>query len=174
MNLIVLKMKIHSWMLIICQEPYELREEEVDITKNVIVLDEEEALVTYDDKELEEERRTSLKRPYMISLKDVYDPAILGKILIHCHFFVFLFISLFIPSFIHLSPLSIHPSFFLSNHLFIHLSFYSSIYSFILLSYFFHLFINSSSLILGCPPPTPEQIDKLKQSFGHSIFKLQV
>ena len=49
MNLIV---KIHSWML---KEPCELREEEVDITKNVIVLDEEEALVTYDDKELEEE-----------------------------------------------------------------------------------------------------------------------
>ena len=39
----------------LCQEPCELREEEVDITKNVIVLDEEEALVTYDDKELEEE-----------------------------------------------------------------------------------------------------------------------
>ena len=37
------------------KEPCELREEEVDITKNVIVLDEEEALVTYDDKELEEE-----------------------------------------------------------------------------------------------------------------------
>ena len=39
----------------LCQESCELREEEVDITKNVIVLDEEEALVTYDDKELEEE-----------------------------------------------------------------------------------------------------------------------
>ena len=37
----------------LCQEPYELREEEVDITKNV--LGDEEALVTYDDKELEEE-----------------------------------------------------------------------------------------------------------------------
>ena len=38
----------------LCQETCELREEEVDITKNVMVL-EEEALVTYDDKELEEE-----------------------------------------------------------------------------------------------------------------------
>ena len=37
-----------------CQETCELREKEVDITKNVMVL-EEEALVTYDDKELEEE-----------------------------------------------------------------------------------------------------------------------
>ena len=39
----------------LCQEPCELREEEVDITKNVIVLGDEEALITYDDKELEEE-----------------------------------------------------------------------------------------------------------------------
>ena len=131
----------------LCQEPCELREEEVDITKNVMVLDEEEALVTYDDKELEEGEEDIGEKTLHDTTeeeKDVYDPAILGKILIHCHLSVSLFISLFIPSFIHLSPLSIHPS----NHLFIHLSFYSSIYSFILLSYFFHLFINSSSLII--------------------------
>ena len=76
----------------LCQKPCELREEEVEITKNVMVLDEEEALVTYEDKELEEEEEDiDEKTLYDITeeeKKDVYDPAVLGKMLIHCHFFV--------------------------------------------------------------------------------------
>ena len=103
------------------QEPCELREEEVDITKNVMVLDEEELE--------EEEEGIGEKTLHDIAEeeeKDIYDPAILGKILIHCHFFIY---SLIYPSlsFIHPSILPsiqpfIHSSFLLFIYLFIHLS----------------------------------------------------
>ena len=127
------------------------------------IIDDEEV-----DKEVEEEEEFGEKTLHDIAdeeEKDVYDPAVLGKILICCHFFVFLFISSFISSPIHFSHLSIRPSFYSS----IHHSFYPSFYPFIHLLYSFHSSIKPSPL--GCPPPTPEHIDKLKQSFGHSSFK---
>ena len=65
------------------QETCELREEEVDIIKTVMVLD---------DQELEEEEddigEKTLHDIAEEEEKDVYDPAVLGKMLIHCHFFV--------------------------------------------------------------------------------------
>ena len=110
------------------QETCELREVEVDITKTVMMLDEEE--VIHDDKDLEEEEDIGEKTSYDVAEeeeKDVYDPAVLGKMLIHCHL---LFLYSFLPSSIYLSFLSIYPSF------------YPSIYPFILQSYSFHLSIN--------------------------------
>ena len=99
------------------QETCELREVEVDITKTVMMLDEEEALIIHDDKDLEEEEDSGEKTLYDIAEeeeKDVYDPAVLGKMLIHCHvfFLLFIFSLIYLPLFfIHLSIyLSIHPS----------------------------------------------------------------
>ena len=63
------------------KETCELREEEIDITKTVMMLDEEE---------LEEEEDIGEKTFLDISQQeelDIYDPAVLGKMLIHCHLF---------------------------------------------------------------------------------------
>ena len=122
---------------ILCQETHELGEEEVDITKKTAMVsdEEDEILIISDDEELiqEDSGVKTLQDIAEEEEKDVYDPVVLGKMLIHCLVFVSLFISLFIPLSTYLSSLSIHPSF------------YTSIYPFILHS--IHPFIHSSFIL---------------------------
>ena len=145
---------------ILCQETHELGEEEVDITKKTAMVsdEEDEILIISDDEELiqEDSGVKTLQDIAEEEEKDVYDPVVLGKMLIHCHLlflysslylFPYLPISLLYPFILHSIHPFIHSSFILYIHLSIHPSFYTSVYPFILLS--IHPFINSHIVFLS-------------------------
>ena len=77
---------------ILCQETHKLGEEEVEITKKAVMIsdEEDEVLVISDDEELTQQNSgvKTLQDIAEEEEKDVYDPAVLGKMLIHCHIFV--------------------------------------------------------------------------------------
>ena len=122
---------------ILCQETHELKEEEIEITKKATTISEEddEVLVISDDEELIEQDSgvKTLQDIAEEEEKDVYDPAVLGKMLIHCHLF---FYSASLHSFPHLFTFLIYPSILLCIHPFFHLSFLLFIHLFIHVSFY--------------------------------------